>query len=469
MRDVLNFIKAESVAADSGRWLEHRAPVSGETILRVPDSNVMDLIQCVQGAQQNSALWLKTSSEDRLARLVEFLEGIRARRTELVDACVDALGTPIYWARLEVDEAFRLAEASLTELREDYQPVEGSRWSRRPWGWVGLILNEEASFSEILARTFAALAAGNLVVLRPSAAHASLIQVLVEVYQETVKLNSVFQVIYGEQSEFVDFLSAHPALRALDLCTGLEETLRIRKGLADQFKPLRALGGSRPAGIVLNDFDLDTQMSSLVEQAYRFHFQPHTRPSRLFVPEKIYEDFVDRFRVAAEEIPSGPLRDEKTRVGPLVGPQWRAKAMEQWQQGLDEKAKPLLSWARSPGELGESFLPPGAFYEFSNCSVLQQVPVYGPLVTITRYKVAQEAVKFANTTPLSGAAHIYGNSRDRMLSIASRLHASHIFINGAQSTADNWGAFAGASAWGFEGTHFQFFSQGRKIFLAPLK
>jgi aldehyde dehydrogenase (NAD+) len=153
--------------------------------------------------------------------------------------------------------------------------------------------------------------------------------------------------------------------------------------------------------------------------------------TRLFVPESIYEPFMERLIDRARRLKVGPASDGATDLGPLISA-GQLRSVEQYiELGLQEGATPALLGQRpSNPELAHGhYITPTIFTDVDNSMRIAQEEVFGPVLCVIKYASLEHAIQLANDTIYGLAAGVWSSDVERAVSVANRLRAGTVWIN----------------------------------------
>ena len=152
--------------------------------------------------------------------------------------------------------------------------------------------------------------------------------------------------------------------------------------------------------------------------------------TRLLVPESIHDEFVERLVARAKQIKIGDALDYDTDMGPLVS-QAQLDTVENYVRiGQEEGAKLVLGGGRPEGAPeGGYFFEPTIFTEVDNSMTIAQEEIFGPVLSVIKFKNDDEAIRIANDTIYGLAAAVWSEDYDRCLETAKKLRAGTVWIN----------------------------------------
>ena len=341
MTDVLEAVKTYQqsiggawVDSASGATLDVENPADGKVIARVQASDAEDVDRAVNAAATAFESWQHTTPAERSLMLLKLADGIEARADELgrlesrnagkpVGAAIDEIPVVVDNLRFFAGAA-RVMEG---KAANEYMAGHTSMIRREPVGVVASIAPWNYPIMMAGWKIGPALAAGNTVVLKPSARTPLTALVLAEIAAEILP-PGVINVITGTGATIGDPLVAHPKVGMISVTGDTDTGKRIARTAAERVKRLHLeLGGKAPV-IVFDDADLDAVIENIKLYGYWNAGQDCTAACRVIAGPKIYDRFVADLGDAVKKHQVGrPGRGRRHRDGlahrPVAGRQGR--------------------------------------------------------------------------------------------------------------------------------------------------
>ena len=185
------------------------------------------------------------------------------------------------------------------------------------------------------------------------------------------------------------------------------------------------LGGKSP-NIVFEDANLDAAVDGALWATFFHQGQVCESGTRLLVPESIHDEFVEKLVARARQIKIGDAMDYDTDMGPLVS-QTQLDTVENYVKiGQEEGAKLVTGGKRPDGAPeGGYFYEPTIFTDVDNSMTIAQEEIFGPVLSVIKFKSDDEAVRIANDTIYGLAAAVWSEDYDRCLETAKKIRAGH--------------------------------------------
>jgi aldehyde dehydrogenase (NAD+) len=186
------------------------------------------------------------------------------------------------------------------------------------------------------------------------------------------------------------------------------------------------LGGKSPL-VVFDDANLDVAIESAYVGLFLNQGQCCCASSRLFVQEGIYDEFVRRATERAKNRVVGDPKNPKTEQGPQVDQEQFDKILRYISLGKQQGAK-LLTGGNRHGDRG-FFIEPTVFADVTDDMDIAREEIFGPVMSIIKFKTMEEVIKRANNTHFGLAAGVCTTNIDRALTFAHNVRAGTVWIN----------------------------------------
>ena len=456
------------VPARSGKTFEVYDPSSGAEIAKVAACEKGDVDAAVAAARKafDQGPWTRMSPSQRGRIIWKIGDLILANLEEL--AQLEALdnGKPISVARaadvpLAADLFHYMAgwatkiEGNTIGLSVPYTPdAQYHAYTRRePIGVVAQIIPWNFPLLMAAWKLGPALAAGCTIVLKLAEETPLSGLRLAELCQEAGLPPGVLNVLTGFGETCGAPLAAHPQVDKVAFTGSTEVGKLIVKAAANDLRKVTLELGGKSPNIILDDADLDLAIPGAANAIFFNQGQCCCAGSRLLVQEKNFDRVVEGVTQFAKSIRLGPGLDARTQMGPLVSQTQLERVSGFLHSGQQQGARALCGGKRR-GDSGY-FVEPTVLVDTSPDMKVYQEEIFGPVVTVTSFKNADDdLVARANDTAYGLAAGIYTRDMARAQRIANRLRAGTVWIN-CYNIFDAAMPFGGykQSGWGREMGH----------------
>ena len=427
------FIGGEWVDSASGETLDVENPADGKVIARVQASAADDVDRAAQAAATAFETWQHTTPGERSGMLLKLADALEARADELGRLESKNAGKPVGAAIDEIPVVvdnlrFFAGAARVMEGKAVNEYVAGltSMIRREPVGVVASIAPWNYPIMMAGWKIGPALAAGNTVILKPSARTPLTALVLGEIAADILP-PGVLNVITGTGSAIGDDLVGHPKVAMVSVTGDTDTGRHIAKVAADRVKRLHLeLGGKAPV-IVFDDADMDAVIENLKTFSFWNGGQDCTAPCRVITGPKIYDKFVADLADAVSTIKWGdPAEGDDIEMGSLI-------AVSQ-----ADKVEGMVDRARAGAEIvtgGHRPDRPGAYYEPTviagpdQRSEIVQDEVFGPVVSVQRFSDEDQAIAWANDVRFGLAASVWTADVGKGMRVAKAIQFGTVWIN----------------------------------------
>lgn len=433
-------INGARVAALSGATYACVSPIDGRELLQVSRCRGEDVDAAVRTARTafDDGRWANQSPAARKKVLQAFAEQILAAREELALLETLDVGKPIRYA-LAVDVAASARciawyGEAIDKRYDEIAPTATNALAlirREPVGVVGAIVPWNYPMLMAAWKLGPALAAGNSVVLKPSEKSPLTALRLAELALAAGIPEGVFNVVPGFGSEAGEALALHMDVDAIGFTgsTGVGRKMLEYSGRSNLKRVFNELGGKSAFLVFPDHDDLDLAARTVAGGMFFNQGESCNAPSRLLVHEAIADDFVAR--VVAETPayqPADPL-DPATVMGALVDAGQLKTVLGYIDAGNAEGARCLAGGTQARTETGGYYVQPTVFDGVSNAMKIAREEIFGPVLSVIRFKDEAEAVRLANDSPYGLQASVWSSHIDRAHRVARLLRAGTVHVN----------------------------------------
>lgn len=296
-----------------------------------------------------------------------------------------------------------------------------------------------------------ALTAGNAVVLKPSEETPLVAMAYVNVLNRVLP-QDVLQVVFGDEEQGKMLVKSDVQL--IGFTGSMEAGQDIMSSAGRGLKQvIMELGGKDPC-IVLEDAEIDEAVGFAVGNSIENAGQMCISTERVFVDERIYDEFVSKACQYIRYFRVGPFTDQRANVGPIINDRQRQRILDQIDEAVAAGAKIVAGGAPHP----DHFINPTILTDVTDDMRIAKEETFGPVVCITKFDKVEDAIASANSTDFGLGAVVYGDYDAEM--VASKLEAGMVGINtGAGGGGDTPWVGAKMSGVGYHGSpdgHRQF-------------
>ncbi|WP_432069587.1 aldehyde dehydrogenase family protein [Streptomyces sp. AA1529] len=447
------FIDGEWRQATAGGRRDVINPFDASVLATVDEADATDVDLAVRAAKRafERADWSTAPTRvraDVLYRVHELLlrDQEEIARTETLDT-----GKTLTEARIDIEDvagAFRyFAELAGKDGGRvvDAGPDVLSRVVHQPVGVCALIAPWNYPLLQASWKVAPALAAGNTFVLKPSETTPLSTLAMIRLIAEAGAPPGVANLVLGSGTTVGAAMTTHAEVDLVSFTGGLATGRKIMESVAPGVKNLALeLGGKNP-NVVFGDADFAAAVDYALDAAFLHSGQVCSAGSRLLVQEDIHDEFVAALGARASAIRLGSGLEPMTEAGPLSSAEHRAK-VERYLEIAREEGARLVTGGRRPDdpELADGyFLLPTVYADCDRSMRIVQEEVFGPVVTVERFRTEDEAVELANDTRYGLAGGVWTSDASRAQRVANRLRHGTVWINDFHPYVPQaeWGGF----------------------------
>ncbi|HHC78269.1 MAG TPA: aldehyde dehydrogenase [Flavobacteriia bacterium] len=437
-----NFINGKFVGPVGGEYFDNTSPIDNSLIAKYARSQKEDVDNAVAAANAAKDTWGNTSAAERASLLNKVADIIEAHLEEfaLVETCDN--GKPIRETLnadipLSVDHwryfaaVIRAEEGSATELDANTLSLN----IKEPLGVVAQIIPWNFPLLMLSWKLPPALAAGNCVILKPAEQTPSTATLLMEKIADVFP-PGVINIIHGFGPEAGKPLASHSGVSKVAFTGETTTGQLIMQYASKNLNPVTMeLGGKSPNIFFNSVMDADDAfLDKAIEGAVLFAFNQGevcTCPSRLLVQEDIYDAFMEKVIARTKAIIQDNPYDTSTMVGAQCSNDQYEKILSYIKIGKEEGAKVLTGGeaCKLTGELANGFYIQPTILEGHNKMRVFQEEIFGPVVSVCKFKDEAEALEIANDTLYGLGAGVWSRDAHQLYQIPRAIKAGRVWVN----------------------------------------
>ena len=429
-----NYIDGEWIASDSGDTISVNNPANLKEIGTVPKCGTSETKKAIEAANKAWPDWKSKSARQRSDVLRKWFDLIIKNKEELAQIMTIEQGKPINESRGEIGYGASFIEWFSEEAKRVYgdtipDPMTDRRIVvlKQPVGVVASITPWNFPNAMITRKCAPALAVGCPVVIKPASQTPFSALALAALAEEAGFPKGTLNVITGKASEIGDELATNPIVRKLSF-TGSTEIGKIllQKCSGTVKKVSMELGGHAPF-IVFNDANINDAVAGAMQSKFRNTGQTCVCANRIYVQEKVHEEFCKKFIEEVSKMKVGDGLNEENSSGPMIDEHSLSKVEEHVEDAIQYGAKVAIGGSRHA--LGMNFYQPTILTGVTSEAKITTEETFGPVAPIYKFKDENEVIELANNSPFGLASYFYSRDIGRIWRVAEALEYGMVGVN----------------------------------------
>ena len=458
MKDKLQFyINGAWVESDSSERIEVINPANEEVVGHVTAGTAADIDKAVQSANKAFKTYQDTSRDDRIEILNNIITEYENRYDDFVQTITEEMGAPIWLSeKAQASTGIKNLHETLDALTEyQFEKKEGDyTLIREPIGVIGMITPWNWPMNQITTKVSAALAAGCTMVLKPSEISPYCAMLLAEVFDQAGVPDGVFNVVNGYGPTVGAALSDHPDVAMMSFTGSTRAGIAVAQASAVSVKRVHQELGGKSSNIILDDVaDLAKSVRGGAGHCFLNSGQSCNAPTKMLVSENNYDKAVE---IAAQTANSTTVGDPQGefRIGPIANKAQYEKIIRMIEIGIEEGASLVAGGVEKPEGYDKGYyVKPTVFANVTNDMTIAKEEIFGPVLSILKYKSEDEAIEIANDTEYGLAGYVQGESVHAN-EVARKIRAGQVIINGgARGTGAPFGGYKSSGNGREHGVH----------------
>jgi len=439
------FIDNQWIDPQSNAWFESVDPFSGAAWAEIPRANAADADRAVAAAARAfDGPWSRISASER-GMLLHRLGGLIEKHAEDLAEIEsrdngklvrDVLGQIRYMAKY-----YYYFGGLADKIQGAVVPIDKPKVYNfiryEPMGVVLSITPWNSSLPLTTWKMAPALCAGNTIVCKPSEYTSASLFELAKLFVEAGFPPGVFNVVTGFGSEIGDHLVRHPDVQRIAFTGGDEAGRKIYAAAAQELKHVSLELGGKSPNIVFDDADLDQAVNGAIAGIFSATGQTCVAGSRLLLQESIHDAFVERLVRITKTAKIGDPADPASEIGPITTRPQFDKIRDYIDIAGKEGARCVAGGRvlSGPGYGAGQFIEPTIFVDVTNDMRIAQEEVFGPVLSILKFKDEEDAIRIGNDIRFGLAAGVWTTSLHRAMLMSERLKAGTVWINNYRSSS----------------------------------
>ncbi|MGD8826597.1 MAG: aldehyde dehydrogenase family protein [Myxococcales bacterium] len=420
----------------SGKTFETISPATEEPIAEVAEADAADVDLAVRAARKalEEGPWARMDPRERGKILLRWADLIESQLEELARLesldCGKAIQESLSYDVPGTAAVLRYFGGWADKLHGKTIPASSDFFMytrREPVGVCGQIIPWNFPMSMAAWKVGPALAAGCTSVLKPAEQTPLTALRMAELAMQAGLPPGVLNVLPGFGPTAGGAIVEHPGVDKIAFTGEYTTAQTIKRRIADTMKRATfELGGKSP-NVIFADSDLDEAVEGAYGAIFLNQGQNCCAGSRAFVQEEVYDTFVDKLAERAKSARLGDPLDENTEHGALIDQAQFDKTMRYVAAGRSEGAECVAGGERE-FERGY-FVRPTVFAGVEDSMSVATEEIFGPVVSVLRFKDVDEVIERANDTPYGLAAAVWTRDIGKAHAVAEGVKAGTVWVN----------------------------------------
>jgi acyl-CoA reductase-like NAD-dependent aldehyde dehydrogenase len=412
------------------------SPVDGRVLVERALAGERAIAAALERARHAFAGWRATPVEERLALLSRAVDAFVSRREAIAEEITWQMGRPLGQAPGEIrgfEERARYMIEAAPQALADLEVGGKAGFTRfvrhEPLGLVFVIAPWNYPYLTAVNAVIPALAAGNVVLLKHSAQTPLCAERFQAAFDEAGLPEGVFQHLHLDHDDALRLVGSGAA-QLVAFTGSVKGGHAVQAAAGGAFIATNLeLGGKDPA-YVRHDADLAHAVENLVDGACFNSGQSCCGIERIYVHERLYDDFVAGYVELASKYVLGDPTDPSTTLGPMVRPAAADFARVQVEEAVRQGARALIDLSRFERERpGSAYMAPQCLVDVTHAMRVMREESFAPIVGIMKVQGDAEAIELMNDSDFGLTAAVWTRDEAAALEIGRQVETGTFFMN----------------------------------------
>lgn len=409
-------------------------PSTLEVLGQLPHATKKDLDNALEAADKAFQKWRHSSPLDRAQILRKVAQLSRERAQEIGRNLTLDQGKPLAEAVGEITSCADHADWHAEECRRIYGRVIPPRNPnvrqiviREPIGVCAAFTPWNFPYNQAIRKICAAIGAGCTIIIKGPEDSPSAVMAIARMFHEAGLPKGVLNVVWGVPHEISDYLIRSPIVRKVSFTGSVPVGKQLASLAGAHMKPVTMeLGGHSPV-LVFNDADVKQAAKRLASFKVRNAGQVCISPTRFYIQEGVYDEFLKEFVSSLESVKVGDGLDPETQMGPLAHER-RIPTMSRFVENAVKLGGKVVLGGE-PLQRKGYFYSPTVVTDVHEESLLMTEEPFGPIAPVVRFKDEDEVIKRANSLPFGLSSYLFTTNLQTATRVSNQLESGMVNIN----------------------------------------
>tara|TARA_B100001123_G_scaffold67373_1_gene75217 strand:- start:1012 stop:2391 length:1380 start_codon:yes stop_codon:yes gene_type:complete len=412
------------------------SPIDNSIFVERPYATSSEIENTLHLSDQTKLKWKNTSLQERKKLVFKFVEDFLSNHKEIEEELCRQMGRPLSQCAGEMRGFEERAKYMIDNADKALQKVVSKNDSefdnfikKDPLGTIFVIAPWNYPYNTSVNSIVPSLLAGNCVILKHSSQTPLCAEQLLKASKKAGLPKNVFQILHSDHSSTSKVI-ADSRIDHVLFTGSVSGGIEVKKAIGTRFIGAGLeLGGKDPA-YVMADCNFDHAVENLVDGSYYNSGQSCCGIERIYVDEKIFDNFVDAFKTQTEKYILNNPMDNSTNLGPVVKLSAANNIRNQVSKALNNGAKNIIDGSKFKIDNSENcYVSPSALINVDHSMEFMMEETFGPTVGIMKVKNEDEAEKLMNDSPYGLTASIWTSDKDFAYQFGNRIQTGTFFMN----------------------------------------
>ena len=412
------------------------SPIDNSIFVERPYATSSEIENTLHLSDQTKLKWKNTSLQERKKLVFKFVEDFLSNHKEIEEELCRQMGRPLSQCAGEMRGFEERAKYMIDNADKALQKVVSKNDSefdnfikKDPLGTIFVIAPWNYPYNTSVNSIVPSLLAGNCVILKHSSQTPLCAEQLLKASEKAGLPKNVFQILHLDHSSTSKVI-ADSRIDHVLFTGSVSGGIEVKKAIGTRFIGAGLeLGGKDPA-YVRSDCNFDHAVENLVDGSYYNSGQSCCGIERIYVDEKIFDNFVDAFKAQTEKyILDNPL-DNSTNLGPVVKLSAANNIRDQVSKALNNGAKNIIDESKFKIDNSDNcYVSPSALINVDHSMEFMMEETFGPTVGIMKVKNEDEAEQLMNDSPYGLTASIWTSDKNFATLFGNKIQTGTFFMN----------------------------------------